>query len=124
MSVPYNQTCKTDYSIFMLSKLDGSLVPRPSLNPVFDCLQYEKWSGRPGSIYHMSDASIYLGRRGGRERGPEQRGINFMLHKLLGVQCLSQHCKKRPRACSKPSFPLSHVVNAPRPSCSVLAHCM
>ena len=41
MSVPYNQTCKTDYAIFMLSKLDGSLVPRPSPSPVLDCLQYE-----------------------------------------------------------------------------------
>ena len=63
MSVPYNQTCKTDYGIFMLSKLDGSLVPRPPRSPVFDCLQYAKWSGRPGNIYHMSNASIDLGRQ-------------------------------------------------------------
>ena len=44
-----------------------SLVPRPSYRPVFDHLQYAKWRGRTGPVYHVS---VYLGRGRGEGGDP------------------------------------------------------
>ena len=45
-------------------RFKGSLVPRSSHHPVFDCLQYmicQNWTvGRPSKVYHEVDRSSTL----------------------------------------------------------------
>ena len=42
--------------------------------------------GRPGSIYHVNDINIYLGRQRGAV-GPQQ-AATFLFHECSGLQCL------------------------------------
>ena len=84
---------------------------------------HAKWSRRPGSIYDMSDDSIYLSGRGRKERGPKQRGIIFA-PQTVRSPVLEQTLQKKKGLKLVPTSPsLCHVINLPRPSCSILAHC-
>ena len=66
----------------MLGESRGSLIPRPSHRPVFDCLQYAKnGGGSRGPFYCVNDISVYLDRQR-EERGPR------LIECILCTYCL------------------------------------
>ena len=76
----------------------ASLIPRPSHHPVFDCLQYVNMEG---TIYHVSDVNVYLGKHRGRDPRPWkcswsliavsiQALVSWILHWSVAACCLVQ----------------------------------